>query len=94
MMEEKYLALSPQLKEQIQDFMEYATEFKNLALETLVVLDEERKKNMDDNVSDDEFEDAKSRATEFFEDSKYRELDIAYRNKLPVGRNPTQKFNI
>ena len=38
MMEEKYLALSPQLKEQIQDFMEYATEFKNLALETLVVI--------------------------------------------------------
>lgn len=92
MMEEKYFALPNAVREQAQEFMEFATEFKNLAMDTLNLLEEEKgEKNA---VSDDEFEDAKSHATELFEEVKFQELQIAYRDKLPIIRNPGMKFNI
>ena len=94
-MEEKFHAFPKNIKEQIQDFMENATEFTNLAIDTLHLLEAERDKNLEDVLPQgDEFEDAKSHATEFFEDTKHQELQIPYRNRLPVSRNPTQKFNI
>lgn len=91
-LEEKYSNLPSSLKSQAHDFMDSATEFKSLAIDTLAVL-EEKKKDSEDEGSDDEFEDAKSHAT-LFEEVKYRDLQIAYRDKLPVARNPNQKINI
>lgn len=95
-MEEKYNLIPLSIKEQIQDFMESATEFKNLAVDTLNLLEEERKKDVEEPISEgeDEFQDAKSHVTEIFEEIKHEELQIPYRNKLPVIRNSSQKYNI
>ena len=93
LLEEKYFALPVTIREQAHDFMEYATEFKNLAMDTLNLLEEERKKNGDE-ASEEEFMDAVSHTTELFEETRQNELQIAYRDRLPVIRNPTQKFNI
>lgn len=92
-LEEKYASLPVNLKTQAHDFMDCATEFKSVAMDTLAVLEEEKKKESDEEGSQDEFEDAKSHAT-IFEEVKYRDLQIAYRDKLPVARNPNQKINI
>lgn len=93
-MEEKYFALPNSLKSQIQDFMEYASEFKTLAMDTLNILEEERKRNIGEGGSEGEFEDAKSHATEFFEETRHLELQIGYRDRLPVARSPNQKINL
>jgi hypothetical protein len=91
-LDEKYNMLPSSLKLQAQDFMEAACEFKNLAIDTLNVLEEDKKKDTEES-EDDEFEDARSQAT-IFEEVKYFDLQIAYRDKLPVARNPNQKINI
>ena len=92
-LEEKFNQLSSPLKQQAQEFMEAASEFKALAMDTLSIFEEE-KKNQDSECSDeDEFEDAKSHAT-IFEEVHYKDLQIPYRDKLPVARNPNQKINI
>ena len=95
-LESEFENLPSDLKEQTQNFIEYANEFKNVALDSLNLLDQERKQNYDDKdefMSIDEFEDAKSHAT-FIEDLKQRDSQIPYRDKLPVSRNPNQKVNI
>lgn len=92
-MEEKFASIPHGIRSQIQEFMDCASEFKNLALDALNILEEERKKNNEDG-SEDDFQDAKSHVTDFFEEIKVQELEIPYRSKLPVSRNPNQKINI
>ena len=95
-LEEEFENFPPDLKDQTQYFMEYANEFKSTALDSLNLLDEEKKKNdgdKDEFMSVDEYEDAKSHVT-IMEDLKQRDLQIPYRDKLPVTKNPNQKINI
>jgi hypothetical protein len=95
-LEEEVDNFPEELKEHTQIFMELANEFRNTAFDSLNLLDEERKKDLDDKdefMSVDEFEDAKSHAT-FFDDLKNRDLQLPFRDKLPVSRNPNQKINI
>lgn len=94
-LEEEFENFPSHIKQNFSNFIEYAAEFKNIALDSLNLLAEDSKKNdeKDEFMSLDEFEDAKSRMT-IFEEVNYRDLQIPYRDKLPVCRNPNQKINI
>lgn len=94
-LEEEYENFPSDVKPIFRNFIECATEFKTTALDSLNLLEEDQKKNgeKDEFLSIDEFEDAKSQMS-IFEEVKYRDLQVPYRDKLPVSRNPNQKINI